>query len=196
MTETTPTFDRDRTEVAVEYPTHESGRYEACDPTCVICREPDMLSCARGRNCAGARRTFGGVRGAPLGIWLDMDPETTVDIPRFTIAMSYPTMPHTLFCEDCVNEIDHDRDPTDAVLTGEVGGTFWDVHVDNTVDNGKRFFSTISTADRTGGTSWERELGSFATLAAAAGTARCHAELHSLDELDGEWHAGLHRPER
>ena len=42
---------------------------------------------------------------AMIGVWLDYDPETTADIPRFTPFYVMDEDHETLFCEDCHYEL-------------------------------------------------------------------------------------------
>lgn len=179
------TLDRPDVETAVEYGGHDRCNPMKSTPGCIVCDNHDNLHCARGVHCEhdGA---------ANIGEWIGADYHTGHPKNESAYTFEFPTLPGVLFCEDCVGVIDDPAtEPGTIVLTGEVSGIYWTVFADNT--NRRRFDVAVSAADRTGGLSFEREVGSFSTLGAAVGYGRTEAERIILDEIDSEWAAGLHR---
>jgi hypothetical protein len=192
----TMTFHPNRPRVHVEEAREYDGHRD-CDPRsaptkgCIVCDEVDNLSCARGVHCAAARPHG---LGAPIGYYLDVHPETGYDVGRESDAWEYPTLPGVLFCEDCVSDIDSGGGfIDDPVLSGTVSQFHWAVNVDNSERD--RFYASVVTVDATHAISWEREVGSFATLGAAVVHARSEAERLDVIELDAEWASGIHWPE-
>lgn len=187
-TNTTVLFPR---EEAVEYNGHVHCNPYKSTRGCIVCDRHDNLHCARGRHCEAAH----GDSGANIGEWIGENRYTGHPTNESAYCFEFPTLPGVLFCEDCVSVIDDpSTEPGTPVLSGSVDDVHWDVFVDN--EQRDRFDVFVSTADPTGGISWEREVGSYCTLGAAVTYARTEAARLVADSLDGEWAAGLHEPIR
>lgn len=156
---------------------------------------PDETHCARGRHCIGWQdvpRSRQGGWAAPVGIYL-YDPDGYSERAVWGSCWAPVTEPHLWYCEDCWDDITNfELHCYEPILSGDDGGIFWDVHV----NDDHTYLVVLSTVTRTHATSWEREIDqTFYTLNRARVWAETEVQRMIADELESEHRAGLHRKE-